>query len=105
LLLKKYASHSKGASFLLVDRQPPAHDELQSVLDAETEEARIRSEQYNTNLCALIFKRKILMPGGGLRVIRYFALDSDVVVTEEVDIDLTDELVRRVDVLGHATKL
>jgi hypothetical protein len=38
--------------FRFVDRQPPANDQLQSVLDAKAQEARVRREEDDANLCA-----------------------------------------------------
>ena len=88
-------------ALLLVKRQPAADDELQSVLDAEAEEARVRGEEHHAHLRARIFDRKIKMAGRGTDDIRRFAFDADVVVTKEIEVDLTDELADFPDALGH----
>ena len=88
-------------ALLLVQRQTSADDELQSVLDAEAEEARIRGEEHHAHLRAGILDRKINMTGRGTDHVRRFAFDAYVVVTKELYVDLTDELTYFPDALGH----
>ena len=88
-------------ALLLVERQASADDELQSVLDAEAEEARVRGEEHDAHLRARILDRKINVSGGGTDHIRRFAFDAYVVVSKELYVDLTDELTYFPDALGH----
>src|SRR5207253_1925622 len=88
-------------SLLFVDRQPPAHDELQSVLDAKAEEARVGREHHHAHLCARVFDREVVMPCRRARVVRYLTLDGDVVVAEEIEVDLADQLAHLIDALAH----
>ena len=79
-------------ALLLVDRQPAAHDELQAVLDAEAEEARVRGEEHDPDLRARVLQREVEMPRRGAHEVRHLAFDGDVVVAIEVEIDLADQL-------------
>src|SRR5258706_175888 len=89
-------------SLLLVKGQPSADDELQSVLDAEAKEARIRGKKDHAHLRAGIFDRKIEMAGSGSYAVRGLAFDAYVVVSKELYVDLTDELTYVPDALCHS---
>src|SRR4051812_13041482 len=88
---------------LFVKREASADDELQSVFNAEAEEACVRREQDHAHLGSRILNRKIDMTGSGTDDVRRFALDAYVVVSKELDVDLTDELTYFPDALGHGT--
>ena len=88
-------------AFLFVDGEPPAHDELQSVLDAEAEEARVGGEEDHAHLRARVLDREVEMSGRGARVVRHFAFHGDVVVTIEIEIELPDQLAHCEDALSH----
>ena len=88
-------------TFLLVKRQPAANDELQSVLDSETKEARIHGKKDHAHLRPGVFDRKIKMPGCRSDDVRRFAFDADVVVTKEIQVDLPDQLADLPDAFCH----
>ena len=88
--------------FLLVERQAPADDELQSVLDSETKEARIHRKQHDPHLGAGVFDRKIKVSSSRSRHIGRFTLDADVVVSKELQVDLTDQLAHLPDPICHS---
>src|SRR5438552_6252179 len=82
----------------VIDRETSAHDEIQSVLDAEAKEARVAREQHDAHLRARVFDREIAVSGRRACEIRDFALDGDVVVTKEIDVDLPEEIADGPDV-------
>src|SRR5216684_1842844 len=89
-------------SLLFVKGQPSSDDELQSVLDSEAKEARIRGKKDHPHLRAGIFDRKIEVAGGGTYDIRRLAFDAYVVVSKELYVDLPDELTYLPDALCHS---
>src|SRR5207244_4664508 len=88
-------------TLLLVERKTSANDELQSVLDPESQEARVGGEEDHTHLRARIFDRKVEVSRGGAREVRHLTFHRDVVVTLEIEIDLPDQLAHCIDALSH----
>src|ERR1051325_1648658 len=89
-------------ALLLVDRQAPAHDQLQSVLDAEAEEARRGREHHHAHRCPRVLDREVEMPRRRARVVRHLAFDRNVVVAVKIEVDLADQLADLIDALGHS---
>jgi hypothetical protein len=87
---------------LLIKREPAANDELQSVLDSEAKEAGIHGKKDHAHLRPGVFDRKIKMTGSRSDDVCRFALDADVVVTKEIQVDLPDQLADLPDAFCHA---
>ena len=63
---------------LVVNRHPPAGDDLQAVLRAEAQQPRLRAPHHHPQLRRAVLQGEVQVPGFGRTVVRDLAFDVDV---------------------------